>query len=222
MYGKKLKGELPFKHNLLRMETVDASSVVRFVPVALALLIASCATTKQTNFAVKNVSTDAHGCLDVDSGQLQFACHRLHPGQMTVIAIREFTPSGKMDGSSFSKITVVLPKDVSAGDVFSVQGGTASVFYSRGSSAFAGKKGCYGAASSGKVEILSVGADAIDASIDVAVDMRSPLSWPGECKRVLLQRDFRATWAEYESLGAWEGKPKVDDTPFEEAHPISN
>lgn len=215
---------LPIKHHLLRTEIVDAiSSLVRVAAVALALPVASCATTKQTTlFAVKNVSADTNNCLDVDSRQVQFACHRLHPGEMIAIAIREFTPSKKMDGSSFSKATVVVPKDVSAGDVFSLQGSTAGVFYSRGSSAFAGKKGCYGAATSGKIEVISVEEDAIEASIDVVVDMRSPLSWPGECERVRVQRTLRANWTEYDSLGAWEGKPNVGDTPFEEAHPLNN
>ncbi|MGY1408150.1 hypothetical protein ACW5EG_01000 [Luteimonas sp. A611] len=141
---------------------------------------------------------------------------------MTAIAIREFTPSRKVDGSRFSKITIVLPKDVSSGDVFSLPGDTASVFYSNGSSAFAGKKGCYGAAITGSIEVLSVEVDAMEASLDVVVEMKSPLDWPGECEPVRIQRTLRANWTQYDSLGAWEGKPSVGDTPFEEAHPFND
>lgn len=190
---------------------------------ALALFVVSCAATGQTKFlAVKGVSTNVEECLEVDSRQLQFACHRLRPGEMIAIAIREFSPSRKVDGSGFSKVTIMLPKDVSAGDVFSLPSDSASVFYSRGSSAFAGKRGCYGVATSGRIEVMSVETDAIETSVDVVVYMKSPLDWPGQCEPVRLQRTLRANWTEYDSLGAWEGKPSTGDTPFEEAHPSND
>lgn len=194
--------------------------LIRAAAVALIAVGTSCATaTQSTSFAVLSVSAGASDCLNVESRQLPFSCHRLVHSKNNVIGIREFTPSRMEDGSRFSKITVSLPEKIVSGQEFVLPSDEASLFFSSGASSFAGKTGCYGYADSGVISILSVDMDYVEVSIDASVNTRSPLNWPGDCGRENIHRTFRADWVGYDSLGAWEGRPSASDTPFDEAHP---
>lgn len=170
-------------------------------------------------FFVENASSVTDGCLDVGTRELQFSCHRIQSGVGTVVAFRLYKRSWKTDGASFRKMTVYLPANLKAGDQVSLDDGVARVFFSRGSSAFAGKRGCYGRAESGEVEVLSLTRKMIAIRVSAPISMSSPLGFPKECAGAeAIDMVIRAFPAQFSSLRAWDGRPGANDSPFDEAN----
>lgn len=174
---------------------------------------------EQKDFFVENAVAVTSECMDVGTRELQFSCHRIQPGEGIVIGSRIYKKSWKADGASFRKLTVSLPQTVSAGDHFSLSDGLAKVFLSRGSSAFAGKRGCYGKAEFGDVEVLSISDGAVSVRVRATISMKPPLKIPKECEQPeAVNVVIQAVPAKLDELGAWEGRPGPGDSPFSEAN----
>lgn len=171
-------------------------------------------------FFVPHASSVEETCLDVDPRSLPFSCHRISEGAHTVVAVREFKRNWSADRSGFSKLTLVLPEALRAGQIFTIGDQGARAFFSEGASAFAGKGGCYSTAASGQVTVDVVERHQIEVSLQATFVLASPLDWPGDCDvPVSIHRAVKAGSADITELGAWEGKQRGDDAPFEEAHP---
>ncbi|WP_313345656.1 hypothetical protein [Stenotrophomonas sp.] len=199
------------------MDTVGSFRV--WAILAGLVISGSGAAAEKTAFFVENASSVTDGCIDVGSRELQFSCHRIEPGVGTVIAFRRYKRSWNIDGTSFRKLTVHLPQRFKPGDRFSLDDGVARVFFSRGSSAFAGKRGCYGRAESGHVEVVSRTRKAISIRVSASIPMKSPLRIPKDCTGPeVVDMVIQAAPAQLDSLDAWEGRPDPGDSPFEEAN----
>jgi hypothetical protein len=191
----------------------------------LALLaLTGCATlgpsAQSTQFAVRFVELNAKSCLDVGSRELQFACHRMKEGSSVVIARRDFFPSRQLDGARFEKLSIVLPAAmVINGTEISIPNNDIAVFISYGSSAFAGKTGCYGFANDGSIRIIDLDAQHLRIEVNAKFNLKSPLEWKDQCGPKVVSESINALWTSLDQLSAWEGRPVQSDTPFEEAHP---
>ncbi len=203
--------------------SMDAGGSFRAWAILAGLVISGgTAAAEKSAFFVENAGSVTDGCLDVGTRELQFSCHRIESGVGTVVALRLYKRSWKTDGASFRKMTVYLPANLKAGDQLSLDDGVARVFFSRGSSAFAGKRGCYGRAESGEVEVLSLTRKMIAIRVSAPIPLSSPLGFPKECPGAEnVDMVIRAVPAQLAGLGAWEGRPGPTDSPFDEANPTN-
>lgn len=200
---------------------MDAGSSFRTWAILAGLMISGGAAAEKKAFFVENASSVTDGCLDVGTRELQFSCHRIESGGGVVVAFRLYKRSWKTDGASFRKLTVYLPANLKVGDQFSLGEGVATVFSSRGSSAFAGKRGCYGRAESGEVEVLSLTKKMIAIKVSALIPMSSPLGIAKDCTGAeAVDMVIRAVPAQLDNLGAWEGRLAPSDSPFDEANPV--
>lgn len=200
--------------------SMDAGGSFRAWAILAGLMISGGgAAAEKAAFFVENASSVTDGCLDVGTRELQFSCHRIQSGAGAVVAFRLYKRSWKTDGARFRKLTVHFPANLKAGDRFSLGEGVARGFFSRGSSAFAGKRGCYGRAESGEVEVLSMTKKMIAIRVSAPIPMSSPLAFPKECTGAEdVDLVIRAVPAQLDGLGAWEGRPGADDSPYDEAN----
>ncbi|WP_459048364.1 hypothetical protein [Stenotrophomonas sp. PSU_St99] len=179
------------------------------------------AAAQSVRFFVDKAAMNAPDCLRVDSRRLLFDCHQIVPGDRKVFGIRTFYSSWRRDRSSFMKLTVELPDGLKSGDSYKIADGTAKAFRSTGPSAFAGKNGCYGTASSGTITIVSSSPGRVDIQVDALFDQKSPLEWRGECDiPARVSERFRTTELAIGQLDAWTGKADPDASPFDQAHPV--
>lgn len=186
----------------------------------LAWLPTAAAAADRSAFFVSHASSIEDTCLDVDTRSLPFSCHRISDGEQTVVAVRDFKRTWNADRSSFSKLTVVLPESPRVGQVFTIGEQGVRAFFSNGASAFAGKSGCYSTAATGEVTVDAVERHRLEVSLRATFTLASPLDWPGDCNvPVSIHRAIKARSANITELGAWEGRPHADDSPFVEAHP---
>lgn len=198
---------------------MDAVSRVISLCMALTIMLSGEAVAKDKGAVyLHGAESIVDGCLDVTTRELQFACHRIVPGQGVVIALREYKRSRKVDGAMFKKLTVLLREWPADSATISIGSSGVKVFYSVGPAAFAGKKGCFGLATKGTVSVtLERGVASIKVRADVPV--RSPLDWKGDCDRpILIDTAFSARKADMLELDAWDGRPRQADSPFEEAN----
>ena len=159
-------------------------------------------------------------CLEVGTRELEFACHRVTPGEGIVVAEHRYSRSWNIDSSIYRKLTIRLPPVIAVGDMFQIENGQAGVFFSEGSAAFAGKRGCYGRADSGSVEVVSVRGRSIRLKVHAVVPQKSPLERRGGCEEsVVISQIIKASRRAVDELAAWEGRPSADDSPFSEANP---
>ncbi len=186
----------------------------------LAGLPTAAAAADRSALFVNHATSIEDTCLEVDSRSLPFSCHRISDGAQTVVAVREFKRAWNADRSSFSKLTLVLPGVLRAGQILAIGDEGARVFFSKGASAFAGKSGCYSTAASGQVIIDAVERNWIEVSLEATFTLASPLDWPEDCDApVSIHRAIKADSADITELRAWEGRPGSDDSPFDEANP---
>jgi hypothetical protein len=205
------------------MERSMAGGSLRAWVILAGLMISGgTAAAEKSAFFVGNASSVTDGCLDVGTRELQFSCHRIQSGVGVVVAFRLYKRSWKTDGASFRKLTVHLPASLKAGDHLSLDEGVAQVFFSKGSSAFAGKRGCYGRAESGEVEVLSLTQKMIAVKVSAPIPMSSPLGIRKDCTGPeAVDMVIRAVPAQLDNLGAWEGRLAPSDSPFDEANPVN-
>ncbi len=186
----------------------------------LAWLPTAAAAADRSAFFVSHASSIEDTCLDVDTRSLPFSCHRISDGEQTVVAVRDFKRTWNADRSGFSKLTVVLRESPRVGQVFTIGEQEVRAFFSNGASAFAGKSGCYSTAATGEVTVDAVERHLLEVSLRATFTLASPLDWPGDCNvPVSIHRAIKARSANITELGAWEGRPHADDSPFVEAHP---
>lgn len=186
----------------------------------LACLPTAAAAADRSAFFVSHASSIEDTCLEVDTRSLPFSCHRISDGEQTVVAVRDFKRTWNADRSSFSKLTVVLPESLRVGQVFTIGEQGVRAFFSNGASAFAGKSGCYSTAATGEITVDAVERHRVEVSLRATFTLASPLDWPGDCNvPVSIHRAIKARSANIAELGAWEGRPHADDSPFVEAHP---
>lgn len=186
----------------------------------LAWLPTAAAAADRSAFFASHASSIEDTCLDVDTRSLPFSCHRVSDGEQTVVAVRDFKRTWNADRSSFSKLTVVLPESPHVGQVFTIGEQGVRAFFSNGASAFAGKSGCYSTAATGEVTVDAVERHRVEVSLRATFTLASPLDWPGDCNVPFsIHRAIKARSANIAELGAWEGRPHADDSPFVEAHP---
>lgn len=179
------------------------------------------AAAQSVQFFVQEAAMNGSDCLLGDSRRLLFDCHQIIPGDHKVFGIRTFYSSWRRDRSSFMKLTVELPDGLKSGDSYEIADGTAKAFRSSGPSAFAGKNGCYGAATSGTITIVSASPTLVEIQVDALFDQKSPLEWPGECDApARVSERFKTTELALKELDAWTGKADSDASPFDQAHPI--
>lgn len=190
------------------------------VAVLCALLVPSTAVAAgKTSIYVSDAVAISPQCLEVTTRELQFACHRIAPGEGVVVAEHRYHRSWNVDSASYRKLTIRLPSTVMAGDVFQIKDGQVSVFFSEGSAAFAGKSGCYGRAESGSVKIVSLSEDRISVEVNANVPQKSPLDWRGDCSRpAVISQTVKAKRRFIGELNAWQGRPSEQDSPFNEAN----
>lgn len=201
-------------------KSIERSTRAVLTAALLAFMTSTASAADRSAFFVRHALAVDPGCRDADTRSLPFACHRIRTGAGIVVAVREFKRAWRADRSHFSKLTVVLPEDVRAGQTFNLASPAVRVFFSDGASAFAGKGGCYSTGASGQVSVHTVDEMSIELSIDANFSQQSPLHWPGACDApVMIRRGVKARLADVEALGAWEGRPEEGDSPFEEAHP---
>lgn len=171
-------------------------------------------------FVVEDAAMRDPTCLTVEPRQRLFACHQIVAGDSRVIGLRRFRSSWRTDRSTFSKLTIQLPADAKAGDRFSVPNDRVRMFHSRGSSAFAGKTGCYAVPVAGQITVVSAGDFGIEVQVDATFRSASPLQWPGECEApTTVSEHLRAKPLSLEQLDAWTGVHDPEASPFEQAHP---
>jgi hypothetical protein len=119
----------------------------------------------------------------------------------------------------YRKLTVVLPHEARSGDVLLLEAGRVRAFLSYGSSAFAGKKGCYGQAAAGEVRVAKREKGRLVLAIEADFELMSPLEWAGECEgKARLDERLSANITDIQGLDAWMGRPASGDSPFEEAN----
>lgn len=190
------------------------------VAVICAVLVPSTAVaSRKTAIYVTDAVAISPQCLEVTTRELQFACHRVTRGDGIVVAEHRYRRSWNVDGSTYRKLSVRLPTAVAAGDVFLIEDRQVGVFFSEGSAAFAGKRGCYGTAESGSVRVLSMREGTISVEVNAIVPKKSPLDWRGDCdKPAQISQTIRAKQRSLGKLGAWEGNPVDEDSPFDEAN----
>lgn len=174
---------------------------------------------QEANFAVDKVAIDISGCQKVTAKEAQFACHRLGPGQGFVVAERRYWPPKQTDDDAFEKVTVYFPSKPTSGHVTDIPSDEVLVFFSSGPSSFPGKHGCYGAAKGGKVEVTDISEKRVAVTIDVSIDLKSPLGWQGECKQVRLRKDITAQTIAINELNAWDGLVAPSYDLWKESHP---
>ncbi len=201
--------------------TVRSRLQAQFIVLAtLAWLPTTAAAADRSAFFVSHATSIEDTCLEVDTRSLPFSCHRISDGTQTVVAVREFKRAWNADRSSFSKLTLVLPGVLRAGQILAIGDEGARVFFSKGASAFAGKSGCYSTAASGQVIVDAVERNWIEVSLEATFTLASPLDWPEDCDApVSIHRAIKADSADIAELRAWEGRPGSDDSPFDEANP---
>lgn len=187
-----------------------------------ALLVPSTAlAAKKTSIYVSDAVAISPQCLEVKvtTRELPFACHRIVPGEGVVVAEHHYHRSWNADSATYRKLTIRLPSTVIAGDVFQIKEEQASVFFSEGSAAFAGKRGCYGRAEYGSVKIVSLSEGRISVEVNASVPLKSPLDWQGDCSQAaVISQTIKAKRRLIGELNAWEGRPSAEDSPFNEAN----
>jgi len=190
------------------------------VAVLCALFVPSTAVAAgKTSIYVADAVAILPQCLEVTTRELQFACHRIAPGEGVVVAEHHYHRSWNVDSATYRKLTIRLPPTVVAGDVFQIREGQASVFFSEGSAAFAGKRGCYGRAEYGSVKIVSLSEGRISVEVNASVPQKSPLDWQGDCSQpAVISQTIKAKHRLIGELSAWEGRPSAVDSPFSEAN----
>lgn len=171
-------------------------------------------------FVVEDAAMRDLACLGVEPRQLLFSCHQIVAGNNRVVGLRRFRSSWRIDHSTFSKLTIQLPADAKAGDRFAAAGDRVRMFHSSGSSAFAGKTGCYGVPVAGQITVVFTGDFGIEIQIDATFRATSPLQWPGECDApTTVSERLRALPLSLQHLDAWTGAHDPDASPFDQAHP---
>ncbi|WP_125361696.1 hypothetical protein [Stenotrophomonas sp. 278] len=201
------------------MVIVAAINRIIGLSTVFAIIFAGNAVAKDKDaFYVEGAVSIVDGCLEVSTRELQFACHRIVPGEGLVIALREYARSRKVDGSTYKKVTVVLREWPVDSATVSIGSSDVKVFYSAGPAAFAGKRGCFGTATKGTVSVeLEKGVASIKVNAEVPV--RSPLDWKGDCDQpIVIDTAFSAHKRNLLELDAWHGNPREGDSPFEEAN----
>lgn len=173
-------------------------------------------------FVVEDAAMHDLACLTVEPRQRLFACHQIVAGNNRVIGVRRFRSSWWTDRSTFSKLTVQLPADAKAGDRFAAAGDRVRMFHSSGSSAFAGKTGCYGVPVAGQITVISTGDSGIEIQIDATFRSTSPLEWRDECDApTQLSERLKASPLQMQDLDTWTGAHDPHASPFDQAHPAS-
>lgn len=173
-------------------------------------------------FFVEDAAIRDPACLTVEPRQRLFACHQIVVGNSRVIGLRRFRSSWRTDRSTFSKLTIQLPADAKAGDRFAVSDDRVRLFHSSGSSAFAGKTGCYAVPVAGQITVVSAGDSGIELLVDATLRSASPLQWRGECDAPTeLSERLKASPLQMHDLNAWTGAFDPDASPFDQAHPAN-
>jgi len=173
-------------------------------------------------FVVEDAAMRDPACLTVEPRQRLFACHQIVAGDSRVIGLRRFRSSWRTDRSTFSKLTIQLPADAKAGDRFAVSDDGVRLFHSNGSSAFAGKTGCYAVPVAGQITVVSAGDSGIELLVDATLRSASPLQWRGECDApTQLSERLKASPLQMHDLDAWTGSFDPDASPFDQAHPAN-
>ncbi len=188
----------------------------------VAVFLAPCTAvaSRKTTVYVRDAVAISPQCLEVGTRELQFACHRVTPGDGIVVAEHRYRRSWNIDSSTYRKLTIRLPAAIAVGDILLTENGKVGVFFSEGSAAFAGKRGCYGRAESGSVEIVSITDRRIRLKVHAVVPRNSPLGWRGDCaESVVISQTIKASRRAVDELTVWQGRPSVHDSPFSEANP---
>ncbi|WP_312317875.1 hypothetical protein [Stenotrophomonas sp.] len=188
----------------------------------VAVFLAPCTAvaSRKTTVYVRDAVAISPQCIEVGTRELQFACHRVTPGEGIVVAEHRYGRSWNIDSSTYRKLTIRLPAAIAVGDLLQMESGQAGVFFSEGSAAFAGKRGCYGRAQSGSVEVLAMSVNSIRLKVHAVVSQKSPLEWRGDCdESFVISQIIKASRRAVDELTAWEGRPSADDSPFSEANP---
>lgn len=171
-------------------------------------------------FVVSSSDSISAGCDGVSYREVALACHRVSPGDNTVIGIRKYSDRG-LDQERFNKITIVFSGDISPNESFSVENGAVRIFYSTGPSFRLGGSGCYGRASTGEVTVRTIAGGAVAVEGHAIFDLKSPLDWPGHCKRRQEDFAFLAERRALADLGPWHGVPGESASLVDETHPGS-
>ncbi|HDS1624243.1 hypothetical protein [Stenotrophomonas maltophilia] len=173
-------------------------------------------------FVVEDAAMRDPSCLTVEPRQRLFACHQIVAGNSRVIGLRRFRSSWWTDRSTFSKLTIQLPADAKAGDRFAVSDDRVWLFHSSGSSAFAGKTGCYAVPIAGQIIVVSAGDSGIELQVDATLRSASPLQWRDQCDApIQLSERLKASPLQMQDLDAWTGAHESDASPFDQAHPAN-
>jgi hypothetical protein len=173
-------------------------------------------------FVVEDAAMRDPACLTVEPRQQLFACHQIVAGNSRVIGLRRFRSSWRTDRSTFSKLTIQLPADAKAGDRFAAAGDRVRLFQSSGSSAFAGKTGCYAVPVAGQIIVVSAGDFGIELQVDATLRSASPRQWRGECDvPTQISERLKASPMQMQDLDAWTGAHDTDASPFDQAHPAN-